>query len=1309
MKNKKQNKQAMRAAAEKEERDRMLREISLRQKTTVNQHKQHQDTSMDNLNSLNDNNIGSKDRILYENDFKDQSSKTSIDNEYQGNKIDYDQICPNKKDPLSHAIFKKITISDLPPPSLKWDVLGPFPSGKLEVDADPTFMFATTKDLTDICLYILKLPYNISIPSEISTSGTVSWQKFQTKATSGMVEVTFNVPWGDLAQSIGNRAVFEFQGWARSVTYVRRKGTYVIDCHGVHTVYIRADNMTRVLTGDIYHSPYVLATVDLNPGPVGFVVPLRGQVQISFHCQISLDPIEGNESFKIFEPQIIPDLLIDSPPSMKIRKDSFLNENTQATSDFGLLLSPYLSIPVLNLLQVNINLKVSVEVNRHLDKELLVRIPQSPTSTSTSTRDSMAAISSIDIDSGQLLNIPLELYVADENDPVHLPCRRGFTVSLIFTSSRGGQTKVSIELPCRHRKESVLCSFLDHEGTVSTAALLFPLTTQQSHLILHTHKSSSTSNKHKMKIDFDVEVERNLQNDTTCTSTDTATCARPVHVSVTQSLSYPVMLTMHGTGVPARNQADAYKMIPSKVNKNNVKNSKTNTKGSTGTGAGTTTDNNYIFGVEGFWIVAPTRHGAHNWESIGYRSAIHSKRAIMRLQHGIFAGHSMGGHGALIASSFRPGDAVCMVAVASWIRKEEYGDANSFFVLDAGGSFVDDELKSILAKAMSDGHLDSLVSNLKRIESLIRVGAADKTTHPWYSRRIHRLLQHAGATSTYEEITGQGHWWWDTLVDNDGGVLNDANMRKFYSKCLNLSMESYKREQIRKDLILDGNKDIILNTSIQNKMDSNSYNSSNNSNSNMASNVHSNGGELNDKYIINNKNKSNDDADEQEEDHDEHDDDSSGTSPNIDTDRDPNTDIDTHRDTNSMTLNSSKIWTAAEHSCVNNFSLTVLYPPAHDTAYCGIQILQQQQTHSKSVVRTLCWYITIKDDKYIPLTRKCALYAKNVRRLRIVYDEGFIYGLEDADVYIGEHSLEYLKLSIENSLVEKTLQVFGPIRQLQNKPLLIVYGTPQDQKLRHAMRDLAIYLSNSYFSSHFSTIRIMSDLQFKSINSIFYSNIENDSNENNNNDNNNNENNKNNENKQISLMNILFVGGPSVNKIMRKLTSKDTLSDLALESSIPSVTFNYNQKNNTKSTLSNFCISSYCFDNSDIATIFNFPIAITNNPSSSSSSLSSSSSSQSSNTNTQSSITNIENKSFALAVCIHAVSIEGYLHMTRLAWPTVPPMVRAPFANYIPDYMVISGDIWSKGLGGTLLAGYWSPTWEYSSVDAYVNPDIINT
>jgi hypothetical protein len=52
---------------------------------------------------------------------------------------------------------------------------------------------------------------------------------------------------------------------------------------------------------------------------------------------------------------------------------------------------------------------------------------------------------------------------------------------------------------------------------------------------------------------------------------------------------YPTLLTLHGTGLTSTSQADAYKMMPYGRP-------------------------DYVFGVNGFWVIAPTRHGAHNWE-----------------------------------------------------------------------------------------------------------------------------------------------------------------------------------------------------------------------------------------------------------------------------------------------------------------------------------------------------------------------------------------------------------------------------------------------------------------------------------------------------------------------------------------------------------------------------------------------------------------------------------------------------------------------------------------------------------------------
>ena len=92
---------------------------------------------------------------------------------------------------------------------------------------------------------------------------------------------------------------------------------------------------------------------------------------------------------------------------------------------------------------------------------------------------------------------------------------------------------------------------------------------------------------------------------------------------------------MFTKGVSAESQADSYKQMLNKK---------------------------FIFGVEKAWVLAPTRHGAHNWEGPGELTSLSALKNLVVLSLRasnqflnrkpcdesavIFAGHSMGGHGA---------------------------------------------------------------------------------------------------------------------------------------------------------------------------------------------------------------------------------------------------------------------------------------------------------------------------------------------------------------------------------------------------------------------------------------------------------------------------------------------------------------------------------------------------------------------------------------------------------------------------------------------------------------------------------------
>lgn len=77
----------------------------------------------------------------------------------------------------------------------------------------------------------------------------------------------------------------------------------------------------------------------------------------------------------------------------------------------------------------------------------------------------------------------------------------------------------------------------------------------------------------------------------------------------------PVLLFLGGTGVSARDGADSHKHKPP--------------------GQG---DKDYLFGVEGLWVVAPNRHGAHNWEGNGHKTALSAVDALAALSRAHFPG-----------------------------------------------------------------------------------------------------------------------------------------------------------------------------------------------------------------------------------------------------------------------------------------------------------------------------------------------------------------------------------------------------------------------------------------------------------------------------------------------------------------------------------------------------------------------------------------------------------------------------------------------------------------------------------------------
>jgi hypothetical protein len=334
--------------------------------------------------------------------------------------------------------------------------------------------------------------------------------------------------------------------------------------------------------------------------------------------------------------------------------------------------------------------------------------------------------------------LPLKVQLSSPVRKINCPVK--FSVVGHDASNHEIKTKpVHVSLRCRWKNESFLFSYKDHDGSISIAAAIPPL------------KSA----------------RRYKNND------GVGECARG---STNGKISCPVVLSLHGTGVDVQMSADSFKYKD----------------------YGSIDSTPYTFGVENAWLIAATRGGAHNWEYTGYLAAMAALKALpsiiasdvptlpgVDVNRVLYAGHSMGGHGSWILLTQDTDRAIGAVSVAGWVRKEAYGDSNRFLLHDIGHAYVDPAMKNIIEATFSEYSVDLFSSNFVGLPIMIRVGENDFSVPPWYSRKMSRLIKEHGSTAiTYDEVKGKSHWWWDTIYPNDGGVMNDEKMRKFYKSII---------------------------------------------------------------------------------------------------------------------------------------------------------------------------------------------------------------------------------------------------------------------------------------------------------------------------------------------------------------------------------------------------------------------------------------------------------------------------------------------------------------------------------------------
>eukprot|EP01041_Mallomonas_annulata_P003130 gene3130-6156_t len=351
--------------------------------------------------------------------------------------------------------------------------------------------------------------------------------------------------------------------------------------------------------------------------------------------------------------------------------------------------------------------------------------------------------------------------------------------------------EITINLICRHKKQSFIFTFPDHDGSITHAAAILPQQIiehqrqrQPQQQPLQEEGKEQKEGKNNLE---DYNKHPSIDNTTTSTTNTTDTSSTTTADPFTRNIiSYPVLLSLSGVGVTAQSQADShkYKVTPG--------------------------DKDYSFGFRDMWVLAPARSGAHNWEGTGLGTAIRSLEylgtltvtdsntnidrdtttsvadvvnvlaaAAADMTRVVLGGHSRGGHGVLTLATHCPDRFLAVATASGYADRENYGDANSLFDVDLQMSYMDPLLIAIHMAMIHEYDNAQSISNLKGLDVLVRSGSADRTVNPYFQRLIARILSAEGFNVTYSEKSGADHWYWDFDTPEDGGVVFDPLTRAF--------------------------------------------------------------------------------------------------------------------------------------------------------------------------------------------------------------------------------------------------------------------------------------------------------------------------------------------------------------------------------------------------------------------------------------------------------------------------------------------------------------------------------------------------
>ncbi len=196
--------------------------------------------------------------------------------------------------------------------------------------------------------------------------------------------------------------------------------------------------------------------------------------------------------------------------------------------------------------------------------------------------------------------------------------------------------------------------------------------------------------------------------------------------------TYCLILTLHGAGVDAAGQVDAY------------------------------SQKDWAF------VVAPTnrRPFGFDWQDWGRLDGLEVLNQMTK-SHKInenriyLTGHSMGGHGTWYVGLHHPDRFAALAPSAGWSSFKLYVP----WSLQKSELYTPPEILAYRDRALREDQLPLFVENAFNLPVFIMHGSADDNVPPVHGRLFAELLKKLHYEVTYKEVAGKGHWWTEEGIE----------------------------------------------------------------------------------------------------------------------------------------------------------------------------------------------------------------------------------------------------------------------------------------------------------------------------------------------------------------------------------------------------------------------------------------------------------------------------------------------------------------------------------------------------------------